>query len=85
MKKQISAIYYFSRSYLHNFTQQEVTVKLEIDYVMKNFSITPANGTDNFKFIKSSQHYQMWLAVLSCISEAIEFANQELVLKQMDK
>jgi hypothetical protein len=77
--EQITGIFHFTEKYRHtNRTDQEVTVKLEIDYRSKTFSIAPPYGSDNFKFLKTSKNYKMWLAVLNCIQKAIEFANMEI-------
>jgi hypothetical protein len=77
--EQITGTFLFTGKYQHTtFTQQEVTVKLEIDYKSKVFSITPSYNGDKFKFSQTSKDYKKWIAVLDCIREAIDFGNQEL-------
>jgi len=77
--EQITGIFHFTEKYRHNnWTDQEVTVKLVIDYQSKTFSITPPYGADSFKFCQTSKDYKMWLAVITGIVKAIEFANMEI-------
>lgn len=77
--EQITGIFHFTEKYRHtNWTDQDVTVKLEIDYRSKTFSITPPYGADSFKFCKTSKDYKMWQAVLVAINKAIDFANMEI-------
>jgi len=55
-----------------------VTIKLDIDYRSKTFSITPINGTDKFEFRVGSHESAMWKAIAELIKEACEFGDKEL-------
>lgn len=77
--EQIKATFHFSEKYQHtNYSQQEATVKLEVDYKEKHFSVTPPYNGDKFQFKQTSRDYKKWTAVLSCIKKAIEFGNMEI-------
>jgi len=77
-REQITGIFHFTEKYMQAYSQQEVTVKLVIEYQGKTFSITPPYGKDQFKFSQTSREYKKWIAVLNCIQKAIEFANEEI-------
>lgn len=81
--KKMSATFSFSEKYQHvSGTEQSVSVQLYIDYQSNTFSVYPHNS-DNFKFKEASQHYKMWMAVLNCIREAIEFGSDQIKLNQL--
>ncbi len=63
---------------------QKAEVKLKINYGAGSYSIEPSYGKDSFGFIDASHNWKMWKAVLSCINNAIDFANIELgIVKTM--
>lgn len=78
--ERIAAVFHFTEKYqtLAYGPKEEATVKLDIDYRSKTFSITPPYGADKFKFCQTSKDYKKWIAVLNCIQKAIEFANEEI-------
>jgi hypothetical protein len=88
MVKGIST-FFFNEEYAQNGKLGTASVKLEIDYQLKTFSIFPGDkkiyrdniggSTLYFKFIENSNiHYNEWKAVLKCITNALDFANKEL-------
>jgi|SRR5688572_3758084 len=80
--ERITGVFTFTRSFTKNWNKDDATVKLEIDYKSKTFSITPPYGKDSFTFKQTSKDYQKWLAILACIEDAIEFANYEIGVTQ---
>lgn len=78
--QKIRSEYTFDAEYTHqnNGAKQNVTVKLEIDYRSKTYTIKPSNGQNNFSFIDASHNWKMWKSVLEAINNAIDFANTEL-------
>jgi len=78
--EKINATFHFTEKYEHtNFSKQEATVTLYVDYKQNQFSITPGfSGGDKFRFCQSSRDYKKWLAVINCIQRAIEFGNIEI-------
>jgi hypothetical protein len=76
---------YFSRTSYKDQEDREVgvAVKLTIDYVSEEYSITPQFGKEFFLFNKAtSNNWKMWKAVVQAIDNAIEFANEELGIGQ---
>lgn len=81
--EKVTSIYWSKEIYIDQENrEQNATVKLEIDYRSKQYSITPYCGTINegFKFEKSSHKWKMWKAINKAIDKAIDFANSELGL-----
>ena len=78
--EKVKAEYYFKKEYADTKgNPQTATVILEVNYKTRNFSINPFfSPQKGFLFRQSSQHWQMWLAVLAAIEEAIIFGNNEL-------
>ncbi len=81
--ERVTAVFLFTEKYDHtNFTKQDATVRLEVDYRSKTFSIFPYTGEKSFSFIQTSHNYKMWNAILKAIESAIEFANYEVGVSQ---
>jgi hypothetical protein len=80
--KKIKSTYHFSEPYIHWSKEpmpiQEATVKLEINYSDKSYSITPSCGTKDFEFRQCSHKKDMWIAILTAIRNAIEYAEKEI-------
>jgi len=86
MEKLNSTFLFKNEYYDSEGSKGEVTVELHISYRLKTFSILPylANPNEGFKFIDDrSNRWPMWKATLKSINEAIDFANDELGLKQI--
>lgn len=81
MKKRLpdNSVYTFSNDYEQSGKQQQASVRLEIDYRNKQYSVLPCNGNTMFEFRKNSHMVNMWRAVLKSINEAIDFAEQEII------
>jgi len=82
--QRINSKFQFTKEYQKPLNDKGTAfVSLEIDYVKCTYSITPTTTNQKgFMFSENSSEYRMWLAVLDCIKEAIEFANKELGLDE---
>lgn len=82
MKIKSKAEFVIKNPYLGlNGVEHKASVTLQIDYLNKNYSILPGAGhrtKNDFTFCVSSNRNDMWKAVLKCIEEAIDIANDEL-------
>jgi hypothetical protein len=68
------------KEYLHNAITKKVSVKLEINYSLKNFSIKPTIGySKEFRFIvRNIDHVNYIVAISRAIEEAVVFAEKLL-------
>lgn len=81
--KQKKSIFTISKHYTDpNKGLHEVSVQLEIDYLNNSYNIMNHLGNYKFTFCNTSYKNKMWIAVLDCIHEAIEFANKQLTTKE---
>ena len=81
--KQKNAIFTISRSYTDpNKGMCQASVQLEIDFLNNSYNIMNHLGNYKFVFHNTSYNNAMWIAVLDCIYEAIEFANNVLTDKE---
>jgi hypothetical protein len=85
--QKVTSIYYSRTSYFDNQNKQiGVDVKLTIDYLSNEYSITPQHGKEFFLFNKAnSDNWKMWKAVVQAIDNAIDFANKELKITGEDE
>lgn len=89
--QKVTGVFYSRSSFLNDENKNEgVAVRLTIDYLTGEYTITPQHDKDYFTFKKSSRHpyrrnYKMWKAVLKAIDNAIDFANKELEITEDDK
>ena len=86
--EKIKSKFWFSNPYTDKKgIEQQAIVILEIDYRTKQYSIKPYCGTINegFRFEQCSHKWQLWKAILKSINEAIDFANEELRMQEIDK
>jgi len=84
-----SGVFLFSKYYEHptaNPKQQLCSVRLEINYKSKSFSVVPDNGLHHFEFRVGSHQSDMWKKVAELIIAATEFGEKEIaVLTENEK
>jgi hypothetical protein len=79
--EKITSTFWFVNEYQDQDEQiQKTIVVLELEYKNERYSIKPFCGIikEGFRFEQCSHKWQMWKAILKGIDQAIDFANDEL-------
>lgn len=86
MKKKINSSYIFETDFDTAFgatpwlsQKQSIKVRLEIDYTKKTYTVLPNDNGESFTFKNNQREKsEMNIKLLELISEAVNFAKEEL-------